>query len=87
MNDTPNNPESKVALAYRVRRWNRYTVNISRSGDVTLRTPSGRSIAWCGRTDNPAAAAVEWLETYPGSSLKDRRVTPNASLIPTALPA
>jgi len=73
MNLSPNTPEGEVALARLVLRWSRYTVNISRAGDVTLRTPSGRSIAWCGRTDDPDAAANEWLETYPGSTLIDRR--------------
>lgn len=55
------------------KRWDRYTVNISRIGEVTLRTPSGRTTAWHGRADNPAAAAADWLETFPGSALVDRR--------------
>lgn len=55
------------------KRWDRYTVNISPRGEVTLRTPSGRTTAWHGRTDTPSAAAAEWLETFPGAALVDRR--------------
>jgi hypothetical protein len=67
--------ETKIMKPLR-KRWDRYTVNISRTGDVTLRTPSGRTTAWHGHTDNPAAAAAEWLETFPGAGLVDRREMP-----------
>ena len=55
------------------RNWNGYTVNISPAGDVTLRTPSGRSIGWYCKTDCPDAAAEEWLATFPGTRLIDKR--------------
>lgn len=55
------------------RRWDGYTVNISPAGDVTLRTPSGRSIGWYGKTDTQDAAADDFLATFPGTRLIDKR--------------
>lgn len=56
------------------RRWVRHTVNISPGGDVTLRRPSGRSVGWSGGSrENPDAAAAEFLATFPGSTLVDKR--------------
>lgn len=72
--ETPNHTAPPVAADRRVRRWSRHTVNISPAGDVTLRTPSGRTTGWFGGSrKDPDAAAVEWLETFPGATLVDKR--------------
>lgn len=56
-----------------------WTVNISRSGDVTLRRPSGRTVGWYGGTrPDPLPHALEWLAIYRGATLVDNR--PESSL-------
>jgi hypothetical protein len=64
----------KVDPPLLVRRWEGHAVNISPAGDVTLRRATGRTVGWFGGSrKNPDAAAAEWLETFPGSTLADKR--------------
>jgi hypothetical protein len=57
--------------------WQRYTIRIDRHGHVTLRTPAGRIAAlYGGSASAPDAAAAEWLQVYPGTTLDDRRELP-----------
>lgn len=52
----------------------KHTVNISPLGDVTLRTPSGRSVGWYGASrKDPESAAADFLTTFKGATLVDKR--------------
>ncbi len=54
--------------------YSKHTVTISRQGDVTLRTPAGRSVGFYGGSrKDPDAAAADFLATFPGASLVDKR--------------
>jgi hypothetical protein len=74
MNTEPTQMDTGVAPRRLIRRWEGHTVNISPAGDVTLRRATGRTVGWFGGSrKNPDAAAAEWLETFPGSTLADKR--------------
>lgn len=59
--------------------WNGFKVVISRQSHVTLRRPSGRSVAWFGSAlKDVDGVAREALATYPGTVLVDKRVNAEA---------
>lgn len=59
--------------------WDGFKIVISRQSHVTLRRPSGRSVAWFGSAVKDVdAVAREALATYSGAVLVDKRFNAEA---------
>lgn len=53
--------------------WAGYMIRVNPAGRVTLRRPGGRAVGFCSAGDKADQVVEEWLRTFPGSAVDDRR--------------